>query len=64
MSAFPRRAPLQPAMAAEARGSRRSRLWWWVVVAFIVQCAAWGAWFKIAASAHVQDVPLATAEGR
>lgn len=47
-----------------AAGSRKSRIWWWVVVAFLIQFAVWAVWLKIAASAHVEDVPLATTEGQ
>jgi hypothetical protein len=37
-----------------------SRLWLWFVAAFVVQFAAWTAWFVIAAHHQVEDVPLAT----
>ena len=36
-----------------------SRLWLWVLAAFVVQVAAWTAWFVIAAHHPVSDVPLA-----
>jgi hypothetical protein len=39
---------------------RGSKLWWWVVVAFIVQLTAWAVWFSIAANHPVAEVPLAT----
>jgi len=39
---------------------RGSRLWWWVVIAFIVQLTAWAVWFTIAAQHPVAEVPLAT----
>lgn len=38
--------------------ARRSRIWWWVVVAFLVQIAAWTAWFIIAKKHAVEEVPL------
>jgi len=38
--------------------SRSSRLWLWFVVAFLVQAAAWTAWFVIASQHPVQEVPL------
>ncbi len=39
---------------------RPSRVWWWVIVAFVVQLAAWTAWFVIAARSPVAEVPLVT----
>jgi hypothetical protein len=39
----------------------RSKLWLWFVAAFLVQAAAWTAWFVIAAQHKVQEVPLVTA---
>jgi hypothetical protein len=47
-----------------ARPRRRNPLWWIVVGAFLVQLAAWGAWFAIAAHHRVQEVPLATGATR
>lgn len=41
-----------------------SRLWLWFVAAFVLQLAAWTAWFVIAAQNKVQEVPLATAPAR
>lgn len=38
--------------------AKPSRLWLWFVAAFLLQCAAWGAWFTIAANHKVQEVPL------
>lgn len=47
--------------ADRGRGALRgSRVWWWVVVAFALQFAAWTAWLIIAAHQKVQEVPLAT----
>jgi hypothetical protein len=43
---------------------RRSRLWLWFVAAFLVQCAAWTAWFVIASHHRVEEVPLAMKAGR
>lgn len=37
-----------------------SRLWLWVVAAFLLQAAAWTAWLVIASKHRVQEVPLAT----
>lgn len=39
---------------------RGSRLWLWIVVAFLLQLAAWGAWLYLASSHQVAEVPLAT----
>jgi hypothetical protein len=39
----------------------RSRVWVWFVAAFLVQFAAWTAWFVIASQHKVQEVPLVTA---
>jgi hypothetical protein len=39
---------------------KSSRLWWWFVAAFVVQCAVWTLWFTIAAHHRVQELPLAT----
>lgn len=39
--------------------AKSSRLWWWFVVAFLIQAAAWIAWFIIAAQHRVAEVPLA-----
>jgi hypothetical protein len=43
---------------------RRNPLWWIVVGAFLVQLAAWAAWFTIASHHRVQEVPLATGATR
>ena len=53
-------------VGAEVRpaGAPKSRIWWWVIVAFAVQLCAWTAWFTIAARAPVQEVPLASATGQ
>jgi hypothetical protein len=39
---------------------RGSRLWLFFVAAFVLQLAAWTAWFIIAAHHKVAEVPLAT----
>jgi len=39
---------------------RASRLWLWIVVAFVIQAAAWTTWFTIASQHRVAEVPLAT----
>ena len=44
-----------------AESVKPSRLWLWFVAAFVVQAAAWIAWFTIASQHKVQEVPLATA---
>lgn len=41
---------------------RPSRLWLWVVAAFMLQLAVWTAWIVIASKNRVQEVPLVTAE--
>lgn len=46
--------------AASPVRSRPSRLWLWIVVAFVIQAAAWTAWFTIASKHRVAEVPLAT----
>lgn len=38
--------------------AKPSRLWLWIVAAFLVQLIAWGAWFVIASKHKVQEVPL------
>lgn len=38
--------------------AKPSRLWLWFVAAFLIQGAAWTAWFVIAAKHRVQEVPL------
>lgn len=35
-----------------------SRLWLWIVAAFVVQGAVWAAWLTIASQHKVQSVPL------
>lgn len=39
---------------------RRSQLWIWIVIAFVVQIAAWTLWFTIAGNNPVEEVPLKT----
>ena len=39
---------------------RRSKIWFWVVAAFVVQIIAWAVWLTIASKHRVADVPLAT----
>jgi len=38
---------------------RVSRLWLWILVAFLLQLAAWGAWLYVASTHQVAEVPLA-----
>ncbi len=40
--------------------AKPSRLWWWFVVACVLQALAWGAWITVASHHKVQEVPLAT----
>ncbi len=42
----------------------KSRLWLWFVAAFVLQAAAWIAWFTIAAQHKVEEVPLTTGGAR
>jgi hypothetical protein len=42
--------------ATPARGG--SKLWLWFVAAFVLQGAAWTAWFVIASHYKVEEVPL------
>lgn len=46
---------------ASTAASQPSRLWLWFVAAFLIQAAAWTAWFVIASQNKVQEVPLTTA---
>lgn len=43
-------------MALEKK--KPSKLWLWFVAAFLIQIAAWSAWFVIASQNKVQEVPL------
>lgn len=42
---------------------KKSRLWLWVVAAFVLQLIAWGVWFTIASRHRVEEVPLAPRQG-
>ena len=61
----PLSAPAEQAVVPLPEGgphrAKPSRLWLWFVAAFLIQGAAWTAWFVIAAKHRVQEVPLATA---
>ena len=46
-------------MSVAAITNKKSRLWLWFVAAFLLQLAAWTAWFAIASKHKVQEVPLA-----
>lgn len=48
----------------EPTNKRPSRLWLWIVAAFVIQAMAWTAWFIIAAHNKVEEVPLATERAR
>ena len=56
---------MNPSLAAEhapvPSPRKKSRLLLWVVVAFLIQAAAWTAWFTIAANHRVAEVPLESA---
>ncbi len=39
---------------------RSSKLWIWIVVAFVLQITAWAIWFTIAGQNPVKEVPLVT----
>jgi hypothetical protein len=43
--------------------AKKSRLWLWIVAAFVLQLVAWGVWFTIAANHRVEEVPLAPRQG-
>lgn len=43
---------------SEAAPPRPSRLWLWVVAAFLVQLAAWTVWLVIASRHKVEEVPV------
>lgn len=51
---------MSPVDARPSVPPRPSRLWLWIVVAFVIQAAAWTAWFTIASKHHVDEIPLAT----
>ncbi|MEO6001957.1 MAG: hypothetical protein ABIZ04_00560 [Opitutus sp.] len=55
-------APVEQDVASAVRPSsaKPSRLWWWVVAAFILQLGVWTAWITLASKNKVQEVPLAT----
>lgn len=44
----------------ERHAPQQSRLWLWFVAMFLLQLAAWTAWFVIASKHKVAEVPLAT----
>jgi hypothetical protein len=46
--------------AGTPAATRPSRLWLWFVAAFVLQAAAWTAWFTIASKHRVEEVPLVT----
>lgn len=58
------RAPVKPGIAlpSPTEPARKSRLWLWFVLAFILQLGAWVAWFTIANQHRVATVPLVTTE--
>jgi hypothetical protein len=42
------------------KNTKGTKLWLWILAAFLLQLAAWGAWLNIAARHKVAEVPLAT----
>ena len=54
---------MNPAIESAPR-SGRSYLWLIFVAVFVLQLAAWTAWFIVAAHHRVEEVPLATAPHR
>jgi hypothetical protein len=46
--------------APAAATPRRSRLWLWIVAAFVVQLGVWAGWIVFASRHPVAEVPLAT----
>ena len=46
------------ANAEQTPPRRGSKLWLWFVAAFVLQGAAWTAWFVIASHYKVEEVPL------
>lgn len=48
-----------PAQPARPSTTRSSKVWLWFVAAFVIQAAAWAAWFVIASQHKVAEVPLA-----
>ncbi|HUG10863.1 MAG TPA: hypothetical protein VMM36_07605 [Opitutaceae bacterium] len=44
--------------------SKPSRLWLWIVAAFVIQALAWAAWFTIAARYPVEEVPVVRTQAR
>jgi hypothetical protein len=42
------------------KSTKGTKLWLWILAAFLLQLAAWGAWLTIASRHKVAEVPLAT----
>lgn len=38
----------------------RSRFWWWIIVAFALQFAAWTVWIIVATHHPIEEVPIVT----
>lgn len=49
---------MNPSSVSSSPTRKKSRLLLWVVFAFLIQAAAWTAWFTIAANHRVAEVPL------
>ncbi len=41
------------------KNTKGAKLWLWILAAFLLQLAAWGAWLSIASRHKVAEVPLA-----
>lgn len=53
-------AAVVPDAAPPSGAQPPSRVWLWFLAAFLLQLAAWVAWFAIAVNHRVDEVPLAT----
>ncbi len=51
---------MNPSLANSSPARKKPRLLLWVVLAFLIQAAAWTAWFTIAAHNKVAEIPLTT----
>jgi hypothetical protein len=51
---------MNPSPVSASPTRKKSRLLLWVVLAFVIQAAAWTAWFTIAAHNKVTEIPLTT----
>jgi hypothetical protein len=62
-TSVPKRALIVPKVEAkevvETRRTKKSKLWFWFIAAFLVQAAMWTTWLVIASHHRVEEVPLA-----